>query len=98
MSQTFTPRYRAEVGSPTDQTAFCDSVMDRQGLAHYLLRGHRVATPQAARRGFHQTVQVVHLDGVVGETDPGRLEPLDPTWPRWGLRRLSLRHVVGNVQ
>ena len=98
MSQAFTPRHRAEVGPPTNQSVFRDGVIYRQGLAHRLFRGLHMETPHAAGRGFNQTLQVVHLDGIVGETDPGRLEPLDPAHPRLGIRGLSLRLSVGRIQ
>ena len=55
-------------------------------------------TAQAADRGLHQTVQVLHLDDVMGEAHPGRLQPLDPAHPRPSLCGLSLGYVVGSVQ
>ena len=97
MSQALAPCHRAEVGSPADHVAFHDGVVHRQGFAHYLLWGLRVETPQAAGRGLHQTVQVVHLDGVMGKAYPGRQEPLGPAHPRLGLRGLSLGQFVGVV-
>ena len=98
MPEVLTPRHRAKVGSPTNKTAFCDGMICSKGLAHRHLRGLHVETPQVAGCGFQQTVQVVHLDGVVGDTDLGRMEPLDPAHPGSCLRGLSLRHCVSRVQ
>ena len=64
-SQALAPCHRAEVCPPADQAALRDRVVHYQGFAHGALRGPRV---EAAGRGLNQTVQVVHLDGVVGKT------------------------------
>ena len=100
MSQAFTPRHRAEVPPtpPSNQAAFHDGVIHRQGLAYHLFRGPHVETPQAAGGGFDQAVDVVQLDGIVGETNVGRLAPLDPAHHRLGLTGLSLRLSVGRIR
>ena len=94
MSQALTPRHRAEMGTPTNQAAFRDCVVHRQGFTHGPLKSLRVEIPQAASRGLNQTVQVVYLDGVVGKAHPWILEPMDPAhlmlgfWPgAWPHRR-----------
>ena len=42
--------------------------------------------------------EVVHVDGVVGNTDPGLLEPLDPSHMQLGHLGLTFGHPVGVVQ
>ena len=98
VSQALAPRHRAEVSPPTNQAAFHDGVVHRQGLAHGLLWGLRVEMPRAASRGLNQAVQVVYLDGIMGEAYPWCLEPMDPAHLRPGPCVLALGHAVGVVQ
>ena len=88
--------------APQRIAAFHDGVVNRQGFAHCLLWGLRVETPQAAGRGLHQTVQFVHLDGVMGEACSARgahgpsLRQARPPRPISWLRRR--RRLVGTPE
>ena len=79
MLQTFPARHRAEVCPPTNQATLYGGAIDPQGLALPVFGGLHVEIPKTARRYLDQTVQVMYLDVVVGETHLRRLKPPDPS-------------------
>ena len=98
MPKSLTMCHCAEVGPPPDQAPLRDGVIYCHGLWHHLFRGLYVGTPEAARRGLDQVVQVQDLGVVVCDTDLGCLEPPDPGNLDVGPSGLLLCFTVGHVQ
>ena len=95
---TVSAGHRVDVGPPSNQAAFRYHAVHGQGLASGALRGSNVEAPQATGGSLNHPIQVVHLDGVVGITDSGLLEPLGASHPGPGHLGLMLGHPVGVVQ